>query len=223
MTKLVSIVIPVYNQYPLLHQLLMDIKQHCQGVNEVLVVNDCSTETDVYKGLEFWKKINVLPIKTIHVEENQGFLLSANQGMKAAKGDIIILLSTDVRIRNKSFMEDVLHSVNDRTFVGARLLNISTGWNEFDSIIFPYLEGWMLAANRDVWESLGYFDIAFVPNDYEDIDISTTARNLGYELVSIDPSSIHHIGAQSLGYNPERLIVTERNKEIFRKKWVDNE
>jgi|SRR5690348_14730692 len=219
MTKLVSIVIPAYNNYPLLHQLLMDIKQHCQGVNEVLVVNDASTETDIYKGLEFWKKIGVIPLRTIHVEENQGFLLTANQGMKAAKGDIIILLSTDVRIYNKKFMEDVLHSVNDETFVGAKLYTNDTGWNKFGEEIIIYLEGWCLAATRDVWECLGYFDERYVPNDYEDVDISRKAYVNSKVLVEIDPGSIAHLGGRSIGYSPEREALTIENRKKFATKW----
>jgi hypothetical protein len=32
---------------------------------------------------------------------------------------------------------------------------------------------------------------------------------------------VRHIGAQSIGYNPEREKITIRNKELFRKKWID--
>src|SRR5690348_18497711 len=98
MTKLVSIVIPAYNNYPLLHQLLMDIKQHCQGVNEVLVVNDASTETDIYKDLEYWSTIGVIPLRTIHVEENQERVVRADQVNTDAKGGMVFRVVTDVRI-----------------------------------------------------------------------------------------------------------------------------
>ena len=48
----VSIVIPSYNNYALLHQLLMDIYKKCPDVYEVIVVDDNSSEEEMFEGLQ---------------------------------------------------------------------------------------------------------------------------------------------------------------------------
>lgn len=219
MTKTVSIVIPVHNQYPLLHQLLMDIKQHCQGVNEVLIINDDSDDADVFKGLEFWKKIDVLPIKVKHLQTNLGFLKASNFGIKTAIGDIVILISTDVRVYSRTFYDEVLHSVNPKTLVGARFLDFDTGWNKFGDYVQPYLEGWCLAAERNVWSQLNYFDERYAPCDFEDVDLSCTAMHDGLQLIQLPRGTTDHLGGRSIGYNPEREAHTIENRKKFAEKW----
>jgi GT2 family glycosyltransferase len=217
----VSIVIPTYNHYSLLHQCLYDIYNKCTHVDEVIIVNDNSTDEDVYKGLNWWKSLKMLPLRELRLDKNVMFLKASNIGMKAATGDLIILLSNDVRI-NHDIVQPIIDAVWDRkSLVGGRLLDWDTGWNTFSGTIYPYLEGWLLAARKETWEQLGYFDERFVPSDMEDVDISTTARLLGYELVAIPYEYTHHLGGQSIGFNPAREEITLKNKQKFKEKWID--
>ena len=215
-----SFVILNYDRWDLVHQLLFDIYKNCSVVSEVIVVNNGCTELESFSGLDWWKKSNMLPIKEVSIEENIGFLLGANTGLKKAKGDIICLLSNDIRIK-----DDIVTRINLQinttynSFVGGRLLDFNTGWNTFGDRMFPYLEGWLLAARKDSWEEFKYFDERYIPHDFEDVDLSTTALNLGYMLVPLPEESTYHAGAQSIGYNAERESLTKRNKEKFRKKW----
>ena len=221
----VSIVIPNYNRYDLVHQLLFDLYKNCSPVYEVIVVNDGCTEEESFSGLIWWKQTKMLPVMHLDLADNVGFLLASNAGMKSATGDIIALISNDVRIK-----DDIVTKINLQinttynSFIGGRLLNFDTGWNSFSSgmggkHLFSYLEGWLLAARKDSWEEFGYFDERYVPHDFEDVDISTTASKLEYMLVSLPEESTYHAGAQSIGYNPEREALTKRNREKFRKKW----
>ena len=215
-----SFVILNYDRWDLVHQLLFDIYKNCSVVSEVIVVNNGCTELESFSGLDWWKKSNMLPIKEVSIEENIGFLLGANTGLKKAKGDIICLLSNDIRIK-----DDIVTRINLQinttynSFVGGRLLDFNTGWNTFGDRMFPYLEGWLLAARKESWEEFKYFDERYVPNDFEDVDISTTASKLGYMLVALPEESTYHAGAQSISYGSEREALTRRNKEKFRKKW----
>lgn len=217
----VSIVIPIHNNWQLTHQCLLDIYQKCSLVDEVIVVNDCSTDEAVYSGLEWWKRTKLLPIRHLRLDKNVMFLKASNIGMKKATGDVIILLSNDVRLRG-NIVAPILDALreNERRLIGGRYLDWGTGWNQFGTTVFPYLEGWLLAATKDAWEELGYFDEIFAPSDFEDVDISTTARNNGYELWSLSPELTNHLGAQSIGFNPAREAITIANKEKFRQKWM---
>lgn len=224
MNKTISVVIPVYNGYDLLHALLMDIYKYNQDVEEVIISNDCSTQPEIYSGVEWWKSSMLPQINFIDLPENLNFLLNCNQAVEKASGDIIILVSNDVRIQVN--ITDMLRSVfssDQKVILGGRYYQGSTGWNEFNGRIFPYLEGWLLIFRREDWEYLGGFDERFVPNDYEDIDFSTTAISEGYTLTPLSYSQIGHVGAATIKYSPERQAITERNRVKFAQKWAVKE
>jgi glycosyltransferase involved in cell wall biosynthesis len=223
--KTFSFVIPTYNHYNLLHQILYDIYQKCSPslylIKEVIVVDDCSTDEDYISGLSWWKKNGMLPIRHIRMSENSMFLKASNAGLKKAEGDIVCLISNDVRIVRNIVQEIILlMEEKERRLVGGRFLDWDTGWNSFGKNIFPYLEGWLLAAYRDGWKKLEYFDERFAPSDMEDIDISTKALSMGYDLVALHEIMTKHLGGQSIGFNPEREKITIANKEKFRQKWM---
>jgi GT2 family glycosyltransferase len=217
----VSIVIPAYNHYDLLHQLLYDLYRNCNSVNEVVVVNDASTDEELFSGLNWWKGTGMLPIREIRAKENKGFLISANLGLKQATGDIKILISTDVRVYGDIVQAiTLILKANPKSLVGGVVYTHDTGWNKFGKKIFPYVEGWMLATTNYGWEELGYLDRRYVPNDFEDVDLSTTALSLGYELIIVEPGSAVHTGGKSIGYSPEREALTRINQKKFEEKWI---
>ena len=213
---------PVYNRWNLTHQLLTDLFTYCsQDITEVVVVDDCSTERDVPEGLTWWKYSSPLPLKTLTLPKNVGFLLAANEGMALASGDILVLISNDVRVggRFTSRVIDLLKE-NPNIILGGTLYAQSTGWNQFGDKVFPYLEGWLLAMTREAWDDVGGFDERFAPNDMEDVSFSTTAREKGYTLVSLNDPNLRHLGAQTIGYGAERQALTERNRKKFEAKWL---
>jgi GT2 family glycosyltransferase len=217
----VSIVIPIFNNWKLTHQALFDVHQKCSLVDEVLVVNDCSTDEEVYSGLKWWKDTGLVPIRHLKLSENVMFLKASNIGIQRATGDVVILMSNDVRLHGNIVAPilDVLKS-NERTLIGGRYLDWGTGWNQFGTTIFPYLEGWLLAATKEGWKELGYFDERYVPSDFEDVDLSTTARINSFNLHSLPEDMTTHLGGQSIGFNPAREAITIANKEKFKAKWL---
>lgn len=222
MDKSFSIVIPTYNHYDLIHSQLYQIYKICKHVSEVIVVNDCSTDKDYYDGMSWWKENGMLPLRVLDMKHNGGFILSSNYGIQKANGDVVCLLSSDVKVGSDiSVTIPAILNVNNRCLVGGRLLDWDTGWNRFGNYIYPYLEGWLLATTKDNWKELGYLDEDLIPNDFEDVSLSTKAIEMDYTLVPLNDDRIVHIGAQTIGYNPAREEITKRNKEIFRKKYAN--
>jgi O-antigen biosynthesis protein len=217
-----TVVIPAFNNYALLNQLLFDIYK-CGGSKdfEVIIVNDKSTESEYGGGLQWWSLQEMLDISVIHNEENLGFLLTSNRGLKEASGDVIILVSTDVRVY-KGFFEAINGRLKEhpKTLISGKVYTETTGWNEFDGKIFPYAEGFVLATTKEGWEELGYFDVRYAPNDFEDVDLSTTALEKGYELWSLSPEVVMHLGGKTIGYGEDRQKGTRINQQKFREKWV---
>jgi GT2 family glycosyltransferase len=217
----VSFVIPSYNNFHLVNQLLVDISEHTLP-DEIIVVDDCSTDKTAVEGLEWWARNMGVKIRT--PLENMGFLRASNWGMRMATGDIVCLISTDVRIhKDLASIARAMTAVEGKILMGGKHYGFDTGWNTFDGRIFPYVEGWLLIARKEHWEELGYFDERFAPNDFEDVDLSTTAISKGFSLAQITPDNgivVEHIGAQSIGYNEEREKITKENREKFRQKWM---
>jgi O-antigen biosynthesis protein len=216
-----SVVIPAYNNWALLHQLLYDIHS-TKGTNEfeVIVVNDKSTEDGFVDGLSWWQGQKMLPLSVISNESNLGFLYTANKGLKVASGDIVILITTDVRVY-KGFFEQIEDRLAEypKTLISGKVYRETTGWNKFGEKIFPYAEGFVLATTNEGWKELGYFDPRYVPNDAEDMDLSTTALSKGYELWELPRDTVLHLGGKTLGYGEEREKITRRNIEKFAEKW----
>lgn len=230
----VHIVIPVYNQWALCHSLLWNLfRKEKENIASITLVNDCSTDPEVEGGIKWWCSSygGKYPIYSITNEENIGFLLSANKGLKEVTNregtlpqDIIILLSTDVLVHGK-FISQIIDSIksNSRSLIGGILYSTSTGWNLFGEQLFPYLEGWLLATTVIGWSDLGYFDERYAESDYEDVDLSTKAIEKQYQLVPLNNVGIQHLGGKSIGYNDERFARTKINQEKFRQKWITSQ
>ena len=221
----VSVVIPCHNNYYLLNQVLFDLYKHCvNDIDEIVVVNDASTEKGFLDGLQgFWLDSKMLKSKItlVDLKTNVGFLKASNEGMEAALGDILILLSNDVRVHDNVVdkIKKVVRNYPNGGLIGGRYLDFDTGWNKFGNNIFPYLEGWLLACTSEVWSDLGGFDERFAPNDYEDIDLSTAALEMGYPLLTVD-ANVQHIGGQTIGFDEAREMLTNTNKKKFEAKWI---
>lgn len=221
----VSIVIPCFDHFDLTGQILMDIYQNCRTVDEVIVVDDCSKKEETFQGYVFWASQKTLPLRIVRLTENVGFLKASNRGMKEATGDIVALISNDVRIKKdlKKLVEEIFLA-RPNVLLGGRILDYDTGWNTFDGRTYPYVEGWALIATKQAWEEFGYFDEKFAPHDFEDVDLSTTAISKGYQLSGFFPwhgDVLEHMVAQSIGYTDERRAITEAHRELFRKKWIE--
>lgn len=224
------IVIPHYNRWDLTHARLRQLyKKEKKNIVEILVVDDCSTDNDTEGGLRWWAEVSEkmgFRVRAIQPERNLNFLGASNFGLqdllsKCSPDDIIILLSNDVLVMSEFVGQIVETLQTKKRLVGGILLNQDTGWNKFGSKIFPYLAGWLLATTADGWKELGSgFDTRYKFSDFEDVDLSTTALSLGYELVPLNNPGLQHLGGQSIGYNHEREANTKNNQKLFMEKWL---
>lgn len=225
------VIIPHYNRWDLSHARLWELYKHeKENINYVLLINDSSTDEQTDGGLNWWIDFKLktgFDFRVIHTEENVGFLRACNIGLTYVKLEEkeadtpVILLSNDVLIRGK-FIEQIIDTLsNVKSLMGGVLYTQDTGWNKFGDKVFQYLEGWLLATTWSNWKELGGgFDPIYVPHDYEDIDLSTTALTKGYELVPLNNVNLQHLGGQSIGFSPEREKITNENKKKFEAKWV---
>ncbi len=94
MNKLISVIIPVFNNIHFLNDSLKSLKLQVYKNIEVIVVNDGSHEIKkIKKIVNFFKKD--LRLKLISYNKNKGVSFALNKGIKNSKGKYISWLSHD--------------------------------------------------------------------------------------------------------------------------------
>lgn len=83
-----SIIIPVYNEEDYIKDCLRAIESQTEAPDEVIVVDNNSTDNTVNIAKQF-------PFVRIIKEKKQGLFFSRNTGMKAAKGDVLGRIDAD--------------------------------------------------------------------------------------------------------------------------------
>lgn len=107
---MVSIIIPCFNY----QQFVLDTIESClyqkySGPFEVIVVDDASTDSSVFKiNHNFHKKV-----KLIQLFENKGYSTAKNEGIRKSRGDLIVTIDADdmltgdsIAIRAEEFLKD---------------------------------------------------------------------------------------------------------------------
>jgi len=118
-----SIIIPAYNEERTIKEIINKIKkQKIKGIEkEIIVIDDSSTD----KTSEILKKIK--DIKIILNKKNLGKGGSIKQGLKLAKGDIIIIQDADLEYDPKDYEKVINPIINKQTKIifGSRFKNKS--------------------------------------------------------------------------------------------------
>jgi len=229
---MISIVIPVYNNHEMTQDCLEAVKANTQDF-EIIIIDNGSTP----------------PIEgaTIRNEKNLGFPKAVNQGIRAARGETIILLNNDV-ICTPQWASRILHHLETFAIV-APLANYCAGlqqqialktYNDEKSLndaaeewsrehAGEFLEvnfviGFCMAFKKSLWEELGDFDESLWPCSGEEIDFCFKAREKGYKIAIARDAYVHHIGSQTF-MQMEKDGLLKYNDTIYQndrhlaKKW----
>jgi GT2 family glycosyltransferase len=202
----------------------MNLHRYARDV-DIVLVNDASTQEDCEKGVAWWQSIrpNIKYYKNL---ENIGFGGSMNIGAKIAMhhgAEALIFLSNDVIIIG-DFLSQIEKKLSNDVLIGGELIYWDSGWNTFEyegkKYILPYANGWLVACTTEVWRKIGGFDPIYGFYDYEDIDLSTKATLLGYNIVALNNPNLKHIGGATIAkVNPDRAKNTEENRQKYLNKW----
>ena len=105
MEKLVTVIIPVYNQEDLVIRALDSIPK--RDDIEIIVINDGSTD-NTWNNLNKYKNSNLILVNN---EKNKGVSYTVNKGYDLAKGKYIVLLGSDDYFYTEVF-EEVLKELD---------------------------------------------------------------------------------------------------------------
>lgn len=242
---LVSIIIPVYNQWNYTYNCIKSILENTTDVTYEVIVGD-DVSTDETKNIS---KI-IENVKVIHNKKNLKFVLNNNNAAKYAKGQYLIFLNNDTVVHANWLKPIVKLFENDEKvgIVGSKLVypdgrlqeaggiiwNDASGWN-FGRLDDPekpeynyvretdYVSGASLMITRKLWDELNGFDEHFAPAYYEDTDIAFRAREAGF-LVKYQPLSVitHFEGISNGKVLTEGLKKYQVNNAIkFNERWSE--
>ena len=240
---LVSIIIPVYNQYATTFSCLQSVLAHTNEVEyEVIIADDRSS--DITETISE----RVKHIRVARNEVNLGFLKNCNNAAKFAKGKFIVLLNNDTNPQPGWLQSllDVFSEQKNVGLVGPKLLfedgvlqeaggiiwRDGSGWNfgrgqspdapEFNYVKdVDYVSGACVMIEKALWNELEGFDERFCPAYYEDTDLAFQIRARGLRTIFQPASSVVHFEGVSHGSDINSGIKKQQrvNQAVFRKKW----
>ncbi len=235
MNKKVSVVIPNYNGRNLLAKNLPEVSEAARGA-EIIVVDDASEDDSVVMLRKNFPHIKVLQSKI-----NRGFSTAVNNGVRVAKGELVLLLNSDV-YPETDFLEYLLpHFADNKVFaVGCLQKSVEEknmtvlrgrGIGEFKNGFLIHSKGnpdkkntlWVSGGagifRKDLWNDLGGLREIYDPFYWEDIDLSYRAMKAGYKVVFEPKSTVWHkqsTGAIRNKYKSSRIkTISYRNQILF--------
>jgi len=233
-----SIIIPVLDQLEITLKCIESIEDHTEDYEIIIVDNGSSPE---------YKPSDYTPFKVIRNEENLGFPVAVNQGIRAAKGDVIILLNNDVFV-TPGWAERLIKGLEKYDIIGpctnycaglqqVRLEGIyhdlgeldreAVKWSEMhDGMIdeVNWIIGFCFAFKRSLYDELGEFDESLWPSSGEEIDFCLRAKQAGKKIGIARDVYVHHEGSVTFkDMNAEhsyRDIIAKSEKHL-KDRWGD--
>ncbi|HUD44322.1 MAG TPA: glycosyltransferase family 2 protein [Patescibacteria group bacterium] len=243
----ISVVIPTYNGENHLQknlpQVIAALTQDNQKDIELILTDDHSTDStvDILKKIQ---KNSPIPVTILENAQNGGFSINVNRGVRAAKGDIVILLGSDV-LPGKNFIQPLLAHFNDEKVFAVGCANKSDqdkgtnilrgrGIGKWEKGFLFHFYGELINDNtlwvdcgsgafrKSIWDKIGGLEELYRPFYWEDIDISYRAQKMGY-TVKIEKKSvvIHEHEKGSIKKLTSSLITQTAYRNQFFFVWLN--
>lgn len=242
---LVSIIIPVYNQFHYTYACLKTISRIKGNIPyEVIIANDCSTDltsklTEAVSG-----------VTVITNEHNLRFLKNCNHAAESAKGKYILFLNNDTQVQEDwlSSLVQLIESDSSIGMVGSKLIypdgrlqeaggilwKDGSAWNyghkqdpaapEYNYVKdVDYISGASIMIRTDLWKQIGGFDELFAPAYCEDSDLAFEVRKAGFRVVYQPLSVVVHFEGISNGTdvtNGQKAYQIVNQKKFY-EKWKE--
>jgi len=219
-TVAASIVIPNWNGRDLLEKYLPSVLAAAGEANEVIVVDDASTDGSAEFLIAHFPNVRLIRNPT-----NLGFGGGSNAGFRAARHDIVVLLNSDMRVE-PDFLAPLLAGFTDEKvfavscqifFSDPQKVREETGltqaWWENGGLrvrhriddqvdrLFPcfYGGGGSCAFDRRKFLALGGFDELLKPFYLEDTDLGMMAWKRGWKVLYQPASRVFHEHRGTIG------------------------
>lgn len=222
----ISVIIPNWNGKELLEKNLPAVV--AAKPDEIIIVDDASPDN----SNEFLLK-NYPQVKIVYHQKNRGFSAACNSGVRAANGDYVVLLNTDV-VPEKDCFQNVVKNFDNKNVFAVSFNEPTLSWAKIfwkngyighevgEKVNKIHISGWASGGSaifrKSYWEELGGFDEIYQPFYREDMDLSYRAWKRGYQILWDPCSIVRHEHQSVIGKHFSRNyidFISERNLLIF--------
>jgi len=230
MNKFISVVIPNYNGGKTIGKCLSAVLSSKYDRFEVIVVDDCSSDSSV-------DIISKFPCRLIKLEKQAGASRARNAGAKKSSGKIIFFIDSDCIVSGNtlSLVHKAITAQKD-TVIGGSYTPLpydSNFFSIFQSVFINYFELKLkepdyiathsMAIEKSIFEKNGGFPEKFLPI-IEDVEFSHRLRRAGYKLLMAPDILVRHIFNFTLrkslrnAFRKSRywVIYSLGNKDVFK-------
>ncbi len=243
--KSVTIVIPSYNDIPLLKKCLRSINDTTKFIKvKVVIIDDYCHEENSLK----LKELESPYVKILFRKSNGGFSKAVNTGMKAVKSGDIILLNSDT-IAKHGWLESLQFATRKYDpkigIAGPKLIYKNGLIQSAGSFHHRELQEWFdhyykmksedtplanvpehviavtgacMYIKREVIDKIGYFDEKF-GMAFEDIDYCLRAWKAGFRSFYVPTAKLIHLESATRG--KEQGEREKQSQKYFWEKWHD--
>jgi len=240
---LVSVVILAYNNWDYTKACLFAVRSWSDYPNlEIIVVDNASTDGSGEKLRELEPQDE--RIRVILNDANLGVAGGYNAGLRAARGEFVVLLNNDTFV-TRGWVRDLIRPMQLDPRVGlVGPLTNSIGNEQKISIAYTDMQEMQRAARRrvrgylrrtfevtnlaffcvairrGVIEEIGFLDDVYGIGYFEDDDYCRRASQANYKLVIADDVFVHHYHSVSFDTLGEKAAdQMARNRAIFEQRW----
>jgi GT2 family glycosyltransferase/glycosyltransferase involved in cell wall biosynthesis/Tfp pilus assembly protein PilF len=240
---LVSVVVLTYNNWEYTKSCLFAVRNWSDYPNlEIIVVDNASTDETREKLRELEPRDK--RVQVILNDTNLGVAAGYNVGLRAARGDYVILLNNDTYV-TRGWVRDLIRPMQLDPQIGLTgPLTNDIGNEQRVKIAYGTMEEMQLVArrfvrarlrrtlevgnlaffcvaiSRAVLEDVGLLDEVYGLGYYEDDDYCRRAAQANYKLVIVDDVFVHHYHSVSFDALGEKAAEQmARNRVIFEERW----
>lgn len=222
----ISVIITSYNTLSLIQKSLPVIIQSSPQADEFIFIDDASTDGSAQYAQSLTKQYPRL--KVISQSENHGFSYTSNTAVKAATGDLVVLLNSDI-FPEDGYLIPALKHFSDPLVFGVGLcekgrrnyarIYWQDGYLQHEpqtsdqTHISAWISGGSSIVRRDLFLTLGGFDEIYSPFYFEDLDLGIRVWKSGLKLLWEPKAIVVHNHGTSTSKLPKRFVsyVKERN------------
>lgn len=224
---MISIIIPVFNAHEMTQECIEAVRENTKDYEIILVDNGSDPAIEG---------------ATIRNDENKGFPVAVNQGIRASRGEVICLLNNDT-IVTPSWADKLISHLDIYAIVGpktnyaagiqmmtipvyhdkAELYEVATAWaKERVGRITPvnWITGFCFIFRKQLYDEISPFDESLWPCSGEELDFCQRARAKGYQIGVIHDVYVHHEGSKTFkAMDVDYVEICKRNDKHLTEKW----
>jgi glycosyltransferase involved in cell wall biosynthesis len=197
--KVLSIVIPVYNEERTIHLILDKIQEVTLNgglKKEIILVDDCSKDNSIQAIEKYMSNHPDIGLKLFKHEVNQGKGGALHTGIKVATGDLIVIQDADLEYDPQEYndlLKPILNGQADVVY-GSRFM----GGNPHRILFF--------------WHSIGNGFLTFLSNAFTNLNL--TDMETCYKMFKAEIIQGLHLKEKRFGFEPEVTAKISRIKNL---------